>query len=674
MPFPVVTAAIRSVCCDLAASVSSWGLVMKKIIRRLAPAVCLALLATGLGVTPAAQAGGPDEPVVGDLNGDGRADRVTLRGGAPAACQADLQLGVAGGGYATPVRRTFTVTGAQVSYCPDMGTVVDLGGDGVAELLLTWFWGSPLADADVIVLRDWVRVGGFRGQFQPSSIGSDVDFNGDGLEDLWQTTDQGEGFSSYLNQPSSSVVDGPASVGSDTGVGVEFGDVNGDGGTDVAVTATGVGLNERSDWWLDVIDGKTGYHDPVVPLGAYGLTPDFVDVNADGRVDLVGQWSGDRSLPPTTWLNQGAGRLAQVPLVQESFSAATPRMSKVSGGTWRVTGGRYVLTSPASTSAPGNSNLAVHSTALAGDLTVSAVASVTPTANAFNDFSVVVAYQNPSDYHFVSFNESNDANTSGIFEVSGGVVTQLADITALITAGTAYEIGVEVSGGEIRAYRNRVLVASSQSMYDLPPGKVGFGSRNDAVQFDDLVVRRGVAEPVLEESFTTATGRVAKVSGGTWSVGGGTYRLTSPASTSAPGNSNLAVSQYRDFGGDFTLSARAAVTPTANAFNDFSVVFGYRDPSNYYYASFNETNDASTSGIFRVRNGAVTQLADITNRITAGTSYQIRVERQGTAIRVYRNNALQATATETAALYGRVGFGSRNDSATFDDLVLTPTL
>ena len=123
--------------------------------------------------------------------------------------------------------------------------------------------------------------------------------------------------------------------------------------------------------------------------------------------------------------------------------------------------------------------------------------------------------------------------------------------------------------------------------------------------------------------------------------------------------------------GDFTLTASAATTPTASPFNDFSVIFGFRDPADYWFASFSEGNDANTSGIFKVAGGARTELADITTPIVAGTPYAIRIERRGESIWVFRSGEQVASVTDPTLGDGRVGFGSRNDGGTFDDLVVT---
>jgi hypothetical protein len=174
----------------------------------------------------------------------------------------------------------------------------------------------------------------------------------------------------------------------------------------------------------------------------------------------------------------------------------------------------------------------------------------------------------------------------------------------------------------------------------------------------------------VSEAFAAPTAAMTVVRGGTWTVTGGRYALTNPASGAAPTNGNLAVHQT-GVGGNFTLSALAATTPNASVFNDFAIVFGFRDPANYYYVSSNDSNDATTSGIFKVAGGATTQLADIPAPIVAGTLYQMRIERDGTAIRAYRNNTLIATATDAATITGKVGFATPNDGAAFDNLIVT---
>ena len=90
-----------------------------------------------------------------------------------------------------------------------------------------------------------------------------------------------------------------------------------------------------------------------------------------------------------------------------------------------------------------------------------------------------------------------------------------------------------------------------------------------------------------------------------------------------------------------------------------------------HFVSFSEGNDPNTSGIFRVSGGVRTELADMTSPIVAGAVYPVRIERRGPSLRVFRAEEQVAAVADAASADGRVGFGSRNDGGTFDDLVVT---
>jgi hypothetical protein len=67
-------------------------------------------------------------------------------------------------------------------------------------------------------------------------------------------------------------------------------------------------------------------------------------------------------------------------------------------------------------------------------------------------------------------------------------------------------------------------------------------------------------------------------------------------------------------------------------------------------------------------------MVNITTTINAGTVYPIRIERQGAAIRLYRSGSLTAQVNDSTFVGGRVGFGTDNDGATFDDLTVMGTV
>lgn len=246
-------------------------------------ALALPVLAAGTVAGGAAPAGAQSAPLTGDLDGDGIEDHATLIESTP--CSVSVELGLPGGGFGAARTYDFDVPGAEFQYCPDMGVIVDLGGDGVSELVLAWFHGSPVfsGNSDLLVLRDFAPVAGFAAVPQPSTIAT-RDLNADGLVDVYETTDQGHGFRSFLNTPSGELVPGPLAHCHDMAW-WKFGDFDEDGKDDLAVSYYGdCAETQPAEGVAVVLDDGTRIQ----------LTEDAVfgevkvgDANHDGHQDLA---------------------------------------------------------------------------------------------------------------------------------------------------------------------------------------------------------------------------------------------------------------------------------------------------------------------------------------------------------------------------------------------------
>src|SRR4051812_34173533 len=96
------------------------------------------------GVVASAPARADDgRRIYGDVSADGVQDEIVLPEwvlrDAGGFCPLVVRQGAQGGGYSEPVVHRFRVAGDDdIQYCPDMGVVVDLGGDGTAEVILTF--------------------------------------------------------------------------------------------------------------------------------------------------------------------------------------------------------------------------------------------------------------------------------------------------------------------------------------------------------------------------------------------------------------------------------------------------------------------------------------------------------------------------------------------------------
>lgn len=174
---------------------------------------------------------------------------------------------------------------------------------------------------------------------------------------------------------------------------------------------------------------------------------------------------------------------------------------------------------------------------------------------------------------------------------------------------------------------------------------------------------------VINETFSSSPAtNFTVVSGGTWAVSGGRYVLSSPASGTILGN----LSRHNTpVTGDYTLTTTVRITGTSALWNDAAIVFNYSDASNYYFVSLNEANDGLTNGLFRVQAGVQTELADFSALSVADTDYTLEISRSGALITVKRNGTVLGSASDSAVTGTYVGYGSKNDGAQFDNLLVT---
>ncbi|MEV4537834.1 hypothetical protein AB0J82_29055 [Asanoa sp. NPDC049518] len=247
--------------------------------KRVLAALAVAALATTAVAGPA-HAGGPGDALFGDVNGDGRTDRATLVD-LEGDCGVDVELGQPGGVFGAATRYTWPDP-SEVGYCPDMGVIVDLGGDGTAELVLAYFNGrTPGVDSDLVVLEDFTPAGGFDAINQPSFIGLE-NFNTDDLVDVYEWTDQGSGILTWLNTPSGQLVPGPVRQQA-LDLGFEFADFDRNGASDLVVGYTGAYPQVPDTAAVVVLDD--GERVVLRDDGSY-YAVDALDANGDSKLDV----------------------------------------------------------------------------------------------------------------------------------------------------------------------------------------------------------------------------------------------------------------------------------------------------------------------------------------------------------------------------------------------------
>lgn len=108
--------------------------------------------------------------------------------------------------------------------------------------------------------------------------------------------------------------------------------------------------------------------------------------------------------------------------------------------------------------------------------------------NEWHDLAVIFGYTDDTHYYYASFNYFSDANSNGIMRINGDAVTKLSSERAgVLENGNWGSFKVKRENGSIEVYRNNELVFSADDSTYLQ-GKIGVGSFNDNVMFDDIYI------------------------------------------------------------------------------------------------------------------------------------------------------------------------------------------
>jgi hypothetical protein len=127
---------------------------------------------------------------------------------------------------------------------------------------------------------------------------------------------------------------------------------------------------------------------------------------------------------------------------------------------------------------------------------------------------------------------------------------------------------------------------------------------------------------------------------------------------------------------DFVLTARVRSTVKDYDHRDMCLVFGYQDPSHFYYVHLGKKTDDHANQIFIVNSAPRIK---ISTKTTPGTNWDdnwhdvkiVRRVGEGT-IEVYFDDMKSPimTATDKTFAFGRIGIGTFDDTGDFDDIKL----
>jgi len=254
---------------------------------------------------------------------------------------------------------------------------------------------------------------------------------------------------------------------------------------------------------------------------------------------------------------------------------------------------------------------------------------------------------------------STDDLATGVVECAGEDGSKVS----AATAGPAADQRVTIEGLSAET-RYRATVTATN------PG--GLERKSDEVSFSTAKMMPGYFEKNFDDG---QIGAFTLTKPEYWAVG--KDRMSgSPSLTlsKTPEVRNLAVYDGYEYG-DFTLRCRArTLEGDRNAWRDYCVVFGYQDAENYYLVGFNSSVDVDVPGIVRIRGGQAQPIGTRPNLVTIPDRnwHKIMVTRRGAKIQVFWEGLLAFEADDGALGRGKIGFGSNNDEASFDDIRVLP--
>ena len=138
----------------------------------------------------------------------------------------------------------------------------------------------------------------------------------------------------------------------------------------------------------------------------------------------------------------------------------------------------------------------------------------------------------------------------------------------------------------------------------------------------------------------------------------------SPLSGNRLGEYIISSSEYQQF----SLNTKARFNePSTNSNADYALLFGFQDENNYYYMIFNKS--MNNTQLYKVIDGARELIATATSDWLNDNNYHnAEVRRVDSFIEIRFDDNVVIQTNDSTFSSGKVGLGSYNDSAYFDDV------
>ena len=115
-----------------------------------------------------------------------------------------------------------------------------------------------------------------------------------------------------------------------------------------------------------------------------------------------------------------------------------------------------------------------------------------------------------------------------------------------------------------------------------------------------------------------------------------------------------------------TLKVKSPEDIQQNNAADFAIVFDFQDDNNYYYFILNAT--AAWSAVHKIENGVRKDLATANFAFSDNQYHDFELSKINKKLLVKYDNTIILNAISDLGISGKIGIGSLNDAAYFDDI------
>ncbi|HRQ87456.1 MAG TPA: hypothetical protein PLA50_01570, partial [Bacteroidia bacterium] len=191
---------------------------------------------------------------------------------------------------------------------------------------------------------------------------------------------------------------------------------------------------------------------------------------------------------------------------------------------------------------------------------------------------------------------------------------------------------------------------------------------------------------VFRDDFSGGADAWAPTDAKAWQItevdGNPAYEILGGSEYEPPHRSPVNIAIRKDsIVGDFVLTARVQSKQDSRPHRDMCLVFGYQNPSNFYYVHLGQQTDPHANQIFLVNEAPRVAISEKANDGTpweTGKWHQVKIVRKVSTglIEIYFDDMETPThvAHDKTFAWGRVGIGTFDDMGLWDDVELRGTV